>query len=222
MCAPSGRARSRYHDLHLLCVAEGYAKLHRSDTLDEVLAAADRDELLSWLRHRPLLHRARGYTMVHAGLLPGWTLGGAASLAREVEATLQGAHYREFLRELYGNRPNAWSDDLTGMSRLRMITNAMTRLRICTPEGVMEFAHKSETAAIPAGYLPWYEVPGRLSRGEPIVCGHWSALGLKLLGDLLALDSGCLWGRCLSAVRLEDRQLFQVSCAELAGQAVMD
>jgi bis(5'-nucleosyl)-tetraphosphatase (symmetrical) len=208
------------HDLHLLCVAEGHAKLHRSDTLDEILAAPDRAELLDWLRRLPLMHQEADYTMVHAGLLPPWTIEQALDLAHEVETALREANYQDFLAQMYGNSPHTWSDDLKAVARLRVITNAMTRLRICTPSGEMEFAHKSETAAIPAGFMPWYAVPGRRSRGRPIVCGHWSALGLKLEGDLLALDTGCLWGRSLSAVRLEDRQLFQVSCAELAGKAV--
>jgi bis(5'-nucleosyl)-tetraphosphatase (symmetrical) len=208
------------HDLHLLCVAEGFAKKHRSDTLDEVLSAPDRDALLDWLRHRSMMHAAAGYTMVHAGLLPQWSIEQALSLAREVEHALRATTYREFLAEMYGNEPRAWREDLRGYDRLRVITNAMTRLRVCTPEGEMEFAHKGELNDAPAGFVPWYTVSQRRSRGAPILCGHWSALGLKLEGDLLALDTGCLWGRALTAVRLEDRALFQVSCAELGAGAI--
>ena len=203
------------HDLHLLCVAGGFAKAHRGDTLDEILAAPDREELLEWVRGRPMMHVENGHALVHAGLLPQWTVAQAQALACEVEAALRGPDHREFLRALYGNRPDRWSDDLSGMDRLRVITNAMTRLRLCTSEGVMEFNHKGKVDLSPPGYFPWYAVPGRASLGARIIFGHWSALGLKLEGDILALDTGCLWGGCLSAVRLEDRALFQVSCAEL-------
>ncbi len=202
------------HDLHLLTVASGFNKAHRGDTLDEILNALDRDELLHWLRHRPMLHRAAGYTMIHAGLLPSWSVDQAECLAHEVETALRSSDYLDFLRHMYGNQPIRWRDDLSGWERLRVITNGLTRLRICTEQGEMEFAHKGELETIPSGYMPWYDVPTRLSLGEPIICGHWSALGLKLESDLLALDTGCLWGRCLSAVRLEDRDLFQVHCSE--------
>jgi bis(5'-nucleosyl)-tetraphosphatase (symmetrical) len=203
------------HDLHLLCVAEGFAKAHRGDTLDEILAAPDRAELLEWVRWRPMMHLEYGYTLVHAGLLPQWTVAQALALSKEVEAALRGPGHREFLRGLYGNQPDQWSDDLSGMDRLRVITNAMTRLRLCTLDGVMEFAHKGRVEQSPPGYLPWYAVPHRASEGARLIFGHWSALGLKLEGNILALDTGCLWGGCLSAVRLEDRALFQVSCAHL-------
>lgn len=202
------------HDLHLLTVASGFTKAHRGDTLDEILNAPDRDELLTWLRYQPLLHRAAGYTMIHAGLLPSWRVAQAESLAREVATALRSPDYLDFLRNMYGNQPTRWRDDLTGWDRLRVITNSLTRLRICTAQGEMEFAHKGELDTVPEGYMPWYDVPNRSSLSEPIICGHWSALGLKLESDLLALDTGCLWGRCLSAVRLEDRAVFQVDCSE--------
>ncbi len=204
------------HDLHLLTVAAGFVKAHRSDTLSEILNAPDRDELLTWLRHRPLLHRERGFTMVHAGLLPSWSVEQANSLAQEVESALRGPNHREFLAHMYGNSPDRWNDELRGWDRLRVITNSITRLRICTDDGQMEFSHKGELADIPKGYMPWYQAPGRKSANATIICGHWSALGLKLESNLLALDTGCLWGRCLSAVRLEDRTLFQVTCSEFS------
>ncbi|NDU91970.1 MAG: symmetrical bis(5'-nucleosyl)-tetraphosphatase [Ferrovum sp.] len=200
------------HDLHLLCVAEGFARHHEGDTLQPILDADDCDALLDWLRHRPLMHRENGFALVHAGLLPQWTVSQASSLAREVEAALQMPDYREFLKVMYGNRPHQWSDELTGMDRLRVITNAMTRLRLCTAGGVMEFTHKGEPKDLPQGYLPWYDVPGRQSRGDKLIFGHWSALGLRLDSNVLALDTGCLWGGQLTAVRLEDQALFQVSC----------
>jgi bis(5'-nucleosyl)-tetraphosphatase (symmetrical) len=201
------------HDLHLLAVAEGFRKPHRSDTLDGVLAAPDRQEILDWLRHRSLMHAEGEYAMVHAGLLPGWTTPQALALAREVEAVLRGPDHHWFLGHMYGNQPARWDEALTGLERFRVVVNAMTRMRVCTPDGAMEFAFKGQPEQSPAGYLPWFAVPGRASLDRTIICGHWSALGLRLEERLLALDSGCLWGGTLSAVRLEDRRLYQVSCA---------
>jgi len=205
------------HDLHLLVAAAGFAKLHRGDTLDAILEAPDRDALLDWLRACPLMHVEGDYAMVHAGLLPQWTIAQALALAREAELALRDIEPIEFFRHMYGNRPDHWDDALVGWDRLRVIVNAMTRLRICTPEGRMEFSHKGELADIPQGYMPWFDVPGRSSTTHTVLCGHWSALGLRNGPRLLALDTGCLWGRCLTAVRLEDRKLFRVSCQ---GQAV--
>ncbi|MDE2259027.1 MAG: symmetrical bis(5'-nucleosyl)-tetraphosphatase [Betaproteobacteria bacterium] len=200
------------HDLHLLCVAEGFARHHEGDTLRPILEASDREVLLDWLRHRPMMHSENGFVMVHAGLLPQWSISQAQSLAHEVEAALQATNYREFLEAMYGNQPRQWSNALTGMDRLRVITNAMTRIRLCTADGVMEFTHKGEPKDLPHGYLPWYDIPGRQSRAGKIIFGHWSALGLHLGSNVLALDTGCLWGGQLTAVRLEDQALFQVPC----------
>lgn len=207
------------HDLHLLSVAEGHAQQHHSDTLARVLAAPDRDELLAWLRHRPMIHVEGQFALLHAGLLPDWSVEQASKLAREVEAALRAPSYHEFLAVMYGNRPDRWEDELTGFARLRVIVNVLTRLRFCTADGRMEFGAKGELASAPRGYLPWFDVPGRASAGHTIVCGHWSAIGLKYEPNLLAIDTGCLWGRELTAVRLEDRALFQVACGELAGRA---
>jgi bis(5'-nucleosyl)-tetraphosphatase (symmetrical) len=200
------------HDLHLLALAHGYAKARKDDTLDEVLAAPDRDELLDWLRRRPMIHAAGDTVLVHAGLLPQWDIAAAQSLAREVETELRGRRHEKFLETLYGSRPDRWADDLSGADRLRVVVNAMTRLRFCTRDGVMEFQTKGETTQAPRGYMPWFDVPGRKSTRSTIVCGHWSALGLRVSPKLLALDSGCVWGGQLSAIRLEDRRLYQVSC----------
>jgi bis(5'-nucleosyl)-tetraphosphatase (symmetrical) len=200
------------HDLHLLAVAEGYEKLKRSDTVHDVLDAPDRDELLAWLRTRPLMHCEAGWAMVHAGLLPQWSVARAMELAAEVESVLRGPDYRRFLSRMYGNEPDRWHDALAGIDRLRVVVNAMTRLRVCTVDGVMEFAHKGRPRDMPAGYLPWFDVPGRLSQGTPVIFGHWSALGPVERPDVYGLDTGCLWGRKLSALRLEDRRLFQVGC----------
>ena len=205
------------HDLHLLAVAEGYAESLPGDTLRPILTAPDRDELLDWLRHLPLAASVSGYLLVHAGLLPQWTITQALMLAAEVEAVLHSDAYPLFLRDMYGNQPAVWHDDLTGIARLRIITNAMTRLRFCTPDGVMDYKAKGDPQHPPAGCLPWFHVPNRQSAGSPIVFGHWSALGLHLESDCIALDTGCLWGGQLSALRLEDRQVFQVECAGLAG-----
>ncbi len=201
------------HDLSLLMAAEGFGKRHRSDTIDDILAATDRDELLHWLRHQRLMHVQGDYAMVHAGLLPAWSVAEARTLAGEVEQALQAENYREFLANMWGSEPGAWDSSLTGWPRLRVIVNAMTRMRFCSPAGEMDFKAKGELSQAPAGYLPWFEVPGRRSAATVLVTGHWSALGLRLEPNLLALDSGCLWGGKLSALRLEDRALFQVDCA---------
>lgn len=198
------------HDLHLVARALGSARARDDDTLDDVLGAPDSRPLIDWLRTLPLLHSDGSAVMVHAGLLPQWSLEQAASLAREVQAALSGPEHAEFVARLYGSRPDRWSDGLEGADRLRVIVNAMTRMRFCTTEGVMDFHAKGETSAAPPGYVPWFDVPGRASAGAAIVCGHWSALGLKLRSDLVAIDTGCVWGGSLTAVRLDDRKVFQV------------
>jgi bis(5'-nucleosyl)-tetraphosphatase (symmetrical) len=206
------------HDLHLVALACGHGRTRGDDTLDSVLEAPDRNELINWLRTLPLLHAEGGYVMVHAGLLPQWSVEKAQALSREVEAALRGPRHMEFLARLYGSKPEAWSEDLSGADRLRVIVNAMTRMRFCTVGGRMEFHSKKEAALAPPGYLPWFDVPRRGSAEATIVCGHWSALGLKLLPNLIALDAGCVWGGQLTAIRLEDRALAQVPCAALRGR----
>jgi len=210
------------HDLALLVVAEGLAKAHAGDTFGEILAAPDREELLAWLRRQKMMHAEGGYAMVHAGLLPQWSVARALGLAREVEAALSGPGYREFLRNMYGNEPGRWRDDLAGYDRLRIIVNAMSRMRLVSADGTMEFGHKLGLVNLPAGYMPWYDVPGRASGGTPVIFGHWAALGLVLRDDVVCLDTGCVWGRDLSALRLDDRRLFQCDCAEMAGKASED
>jgi bis(5'-nucleosyl)-tetraphosphatase (symmetrical) len=200
------------HDLHMLAVAAGVAELHRTDTLDEVLNAPDRDELLAWLRNQRLLHAEDGHVLVHAGLLPEWSVMQASGLAREVESALRGDDYVTFLERMYGNTPHTWHDKLSGYKRLRVIVNAFTRLRIVNSRGEMEFRFKGEVDNIPEGYMPWYEAHGRKSSDSTVIFGHWSALGLLLRDDVIALDTGCLWGGPMSAIRLDDRKLFQVAC----------
>lgn len=193
------------HDLHLLAKAEGFGKELKQDTLDDILNASDRDELMVWLRHRPMLHHDAelGYTLVHAGLPPQWDLATAQSCARELEAKLRGSDYHEFIRVMYGNRPAHWSEDLGGIDRLRFITNVFTRLRFCYPDGRLELKAKGAPGTQPPGALPWFEVPGRRTENERIVFGHWSTLGIGEWGNVLSLDGGCLWGGRLAAVRLD-------------------
>ncbi|WP_413458811.1 symmetrical bis(5'-nucleosyl)-tetraphosphatase [Herbaspirillum huttiense] len=202
------------HDLHLLAVACGIRPAHRDDTLDEILNAPDREELIDWLRHRPLAIHEQGHLIVHAGVLPQWDLQQALALASEVETMLRSDQWMDFLRHMYGNQPDRWSDDLAGHERLRCIINAFTRLRFCQADGTMDFAVKEGAAAAPEGLMPWFEVPGRRTEDVTVVFGHWSTLGLVMRPNLIALDTGCVWGGKLSAVRLEDRALFQVQCPQ--------
>ncbi len=200
------------HDLHLLMVADGMERQHRSDTIHDVLCAPDREELIDWLRHRPLFHKEDNTVLVHAGLLPQWSADKASRLAAEVEAALRGPNRIDLMANMYGNKPHEWSDELSGHARLRVIINAMTRMRYCTHEGSMEFSHKGGLDKAPEGYLPWFDVPDPAWAGSRIVFGHWSALGLMMRENLVALDTGCLWGGALTAVRLEDRRVFQIPC----------
>lgn len=201
------------HDLHLLAYAAGHAEARADDTFEDVLAAPDAGELLEWLRRQPMIHVEDKYVMVHAGLLPTWSVAQAQALAMEVESELRGVRHREFFAGLYGSRPDAWGEDLRGADRWRVIVNAMTRMRFCSAAGAMDLRAKGGLHQAPPGFMPWFEVPGRKTRGVPILCGHWSALGLAIRPDLLALDTGCVWGGALTAIRLEDRRVFQSPCA---------
>jgi bis(5'-nucleosyl)-tetraphosphatase (symmetrical) len=196
------------HDLHLITQHEGFAKPRKDDTFSDVLNAPERRQLVDWLRTRPVMHTEGDFALVHAGLLPHWTVKKATQLAREVERALRAPGYRDFLANMYGSKPDQWSDDLRGWDRLRVIVNAMTRMRFCTPGGKMEF--KAKGAKTPQGYQAWFEL--RPKEKETIVCGHWSQLGLKVTERLAALDTGCVWGAKLTAMRLEDRELYEVPC----------
>ena len=200
------------HDLHLLAVSEGVGRLHAADTLMEILEAADGKILLEWLRCQPLMIAGGGYAMVHAGLMPDWTIEHALDLAQEVEDMLSGPHYRTFLGRMYGNKPLRWNEDLRGMDRFRLIVNAMTRMRLLTRDGDMDLSFKGELDSAPAHLIPWYACERRLGTSMPIICGHWSAQGLMLSEDVLAIDTGCLWGGILTALRLDDMQVFAVPC----------
>ena len=208
------------HDLHLLAVSQGVRKPHRSDTVADILAAPDRDALLDWLRHRPLALHEHGVLMVHAGVLPQWTVVQTLVLATEVEKVLQAAEWADFMHQMYGNQPDEWHDGLQGTARLRVIVNALTRLRLCTADGRMEFDTKDSSGVdgAPPGFMPWFDVPGRQTAGDVVAFGHWSTLGWLDRPDLISLDTGCVWGGCLSALRLgagaRERELIQVRCPQ--------
>jgi bis(5'-nucleosyl)-tetraphosphatase (symmetrical) len=194
------------HDLHLLALAYGARKPGRKDTLDGILNAPDRQAMLDWLRGQPMamLEQFNGQEilMVHAGVLPAWTAAQTMALASEVENVLRSAQVGEFLQQMYGDEPTAWQSSLTGPSRLRVIVNALTRLRFCSAAGHMEFTTKEGFAAAPPGYLPWFDLPGRKTANVTVAFGHWSTLGWLNRADLISLDTGCVWGGCLSALRL--------------------
>jgi bis(5'-nucleosyl)-tetraphosphatase (symmetrical) len=190
------------HDLHLLAVAHGSQRRRRSDTLDEVLAAPDRDALLEWLAGRPLAHAEAGDLMVHAGVVPQWTVPLTLKLAREIETALR-RDPRALFDHMYGNEPDRWSDALTGMERLRFAINVLTRLRVCTADGRVDLTVKGAPPASPSPLRPWFEIPGRRSADARVIFGHWSALGLTLRQGVAGLDSGCVWGGALTALDLD-------------------
>jgi bis(5'-nucleosyl)-tetraphosphatase (symmetrical) len=198
------------HDLHLLTVAAGHRHSHRDDTLAPILEAPDREQLLDWLMHRPLAVADGNMLMVHAGVLPQWSAGEVLALAREVEDVLAGDRGEPFLRVLYGDEPHTWRDDLAGDDRLRAIVNALTRLRFCAADGRMDFREKRGARHAPPGFAPWFAHPQRASASSLMICGHWSTLQLLLAPNVLMLDSGCLWGGALTAIRLPDRRVYQV------------
>ncbi|MFZ4480380.1 MAG: symmetrical bis(5'-nucleosyl)-tetraphosphatase [Rhodoferax sp.] len=217
------------HDLHLLAVAHGARAADRNDALRCVLDAPDLEPMMQWLRwqHMAMLEEIDGHQvlMVHAGVLPTWTAAKTMALAGEVEAALRGPALADFLQQMYGNEPDLWSDRLVGTPRLRMIVNGLTRLRFCDAQGRMEYNSKEGASATPEGYLPWFDVPGRQTADITVAFGHWSTLGWLGRGDLLPLDSGCVWGGCLSALRLDDavnpgnyatapHELIQVRCEQ--------
>jgi bis(5'-nucleosyl)-tetraphosphatase (symmetrical) len=202
------------HDLHLLAVAHGIRKVHPTDTIDDILNAPDRDELLDWLRKRPLALFEQGHLVVHAGVLPQWTAQKTLELAHEVETVLRGPDWVGFLRQMYGNQPARWDDTLEGADRLRCIVNALTRIRFCTADGTMDLATSKGAETELPGFMPWFDVPGRKTEDVTVAFGHWSTLGLAIRPNLIAADTGCLWGGKLSAVCLEDRSVIQVGCPQ--------
>lgn len=217
------------HDLHLLALAHGVRRPGRSDTLGDILQASDRNAMLEWLRWQrmAMLEQIDGHPllMVHAGVLPNWSAQQAVALASEVETILRGPQLADFLRQMYGNEPARWSDALTGAERLRVIVNALTRMRFCDANGRMDHESKEGAASAPAGYMPWFEVPGRRTADITVAFGHWSMMGWLGRSDVLSLDTGCVWGGCLSALRVGGagpsdskrglkQELIQVQCVQ--------
>lgn len=200
------------HDLHLLAVALAGEKLRKSDTLSEILAAPDRDGLLEWLLLLPLAYFEpdHGDLLLHAGVLPQWTVAQTLQLAGEVQQALHDDP-RALLSTMYGDQPDRWQATLTGLDRLRFAINVLTRLRFCTADGRVDFKQKGNPDSAPKPWLPWYKVPGRASREQRIVFGHWSALGFYCERGVLAIDTGCVWGGSLTAVNLDDPQAPPVS-----------
>jgi bis(5'-nucleosyl)-tetraphosphatase (symmetrical) len=216
------------HDLHALAVWQGVRKPKRNDTLQALMAADDSDSLFDWLRHRPMAIHAQGWLMVHAGVLPEWTLEKTLSLAAEVQSVLRGSDLKTRLTDMYGNTPAAWHESLTGSDRLRVIINALTRLRFCTADGLMDFTSNDSADNPPDGFTPWFALPNRLTKNQPIAFGHWSTLmprnqntdqrTTQMRSNTLPLDTGCVWGGCLTAAKLGQSagafELIQVKCEQ--------
>ena len=200
------------HDIHLLAIWSHVTQPGRKDTLDPVLSAPDADELLHWLRFQPLLHSEDGYVMIHAGMLPSWSLAEATARAREVEDALQCDNFKDLLPAIYFRKGVKSSVNTSSDQHLGFTTNVLTRLRVCTIDGVPEFSFKGPPHEAPSGFFPWFHIPNRATQHDTIIIGHWSALGVVQEEHLIALDGGCVWGRELVTMRLEDRQLFRVSC----------
>lgn len=204
------------HDLHLLAVARGHRAPNSKDTLEDILGHDEHPEWMDWLRHCPLLHHdvSLGYVMTHAGIPPPWSLDRAKAHAREVEAVLQSRQVDDFLAHMYGNEPRVWKHKLYGMDRLRLITNYFTRMRFCTADGELDLSSKGGLGTHPAGFAPWFAHPGRKCREHRILFGHWAALeGRVDVPNVFALDTGCVWGGTLTAIRLEDQQRFECDCS---------
>lgn len=204
------------HDLHLLSVSAGIRSLKKGDTIDEILSAPDADDLLHWVRHRPIAHYSDGMLMVHAGVLPQWDVDLTLELAHDLEKALRRDDWKKTLAGLYGNEPSRWSNNLKGIERLRITCSALTRMRFCNRDGAMDFSSSGGLGSAPTGYMPWFDVPDRKTSDCTVVFGHWAALGLTLRENVIGVDSGCVWGKQLSAVRLDAdpgrRTLTQVEC----------
>ena len=206
------------HDLHLLAVAEGVRPAGRRDTLAQVLDAPDAPALLAWLRQQPLAMLSHHILMLHAGVLPSWSAAQTLALAGEVQAVLRSPECAAFLHAMYGNTPDHWRDDLQGFERLRVVVNALTRLRFCSAQGVMEFDSKEGAGTAPEGFMPWFDVPGRHTAQDTVAFGHWSTLGWLGRSDVIGLDTGCVWGGCLTALRLAQaggaHERIQIQCPQ--------
>ena len=203
------------HDLHLLAVWAKITTLSQKDTLQSTLSAPDVDELLAWLRFRPLAHVEDGYCLIHAGLLPSWSISQALELAREAEEALRDENFHQHLPAIYFRKALVFSPHLSLDERVGFTTNVLTRLRVCTQEGIPEFSFKGHPDDAPPGYMPWFQVPNRATQEDTIIFGHWSALGVVKGPRVFAIDGGCVWGRELIALRLEDKHLFRVTCSKI-------
>jgi bis(5'-nucleosyl)-tetraphosphatase (symmetrical) len=201
------------HELHLLAIAYGKFKARKGDTFEALLNAHDRDELIEWIRHLPLMHQDKslGFAMVHAGLPPQWSIKEAASHAKEVEKCLQSKRFNKFLEKMYGDEPAIWSEKLEGWDRLRFITNGFTRIRYCDKKGHLNLKEKGTPGNQPKGLIPWFELPDRQSKSADIVFGHWSSLGFRAENGIYSLDTGCLWGGQLTALRLDGEEMYRTS-----------
>lgn len=211
----SARCLLGNHDLHLLAVAHGIRQPHRSDTLDDLLDAPDRSVWLDWLRTRPLALQHAGWLCVHAGVVPAWSVQDTLTLAAEVEALLSGPDLGHFLRVMYGNEPARWNPTLAEADRWRLVVNVLTRIRFCKADGTLEFSTKDGASSAPPGFAPWFAHAHRRTADARIAFGHWSTLGLRVQPNLMALDTGCVWGGQLTAVRVDGgrQTVAQVACA---------
>lgn len=208
------------HDLHLLSVFHAKDPAHITHNLDEIFCAPDGQELIDWLRFRPLIHHDQGlnYVMVHAGIYPYWTLEQAKQYAHEVGMVLQGENYVEILEKIYGNEPNVWNNNLEGIERWRFIINSFARMRFCNPEGRLDFSEAGGLSSAPKGYLPWFAMPRPEQKEYKIIFGHWAALkGEVNAKNVFGIDTGCVWGGSLTALRLEDEKKFSVQAIALSG-----
>jgi len=199
------------HDIHFLSVEKGLKNPKNGDTIQDILDAKDRKELTLWLRSPPLALLAHRYLMVHAGVHPLWDTAKTMALAREAESVIGGPDYEEFLKNMYGNEPDAWSENLKGMDRIRFIVNVLTRMRFCSPTGTLNFTAKSSLSSGPVGFSPWFEIENRKTKDQLIGFGHWSTAGGTQKNNVVCLDTGCVWGRGLSAYRLAEEGLEQPS-----------
>lgn len=202
------------HDIYLLAVAAGAIDRGPDDTLHEILAAPDAAELLDWLRVQPMMHVEGEFAMVHAGFLPVWTIAQARELAGEVETALRGPDWQAFLRGLWGGKPVVWRPDMRGADRLRIIVNTLCRMRFLTRDGQLALKPKGPPETATEDLVPWFAFPGAVWRSHTVLCGHWSTLGFRDMGGVVALDSGAVWGGHLTACRLEDKRIFQVQCPQ--------
>ena len=201
------------HDLSLIAAAAGHrrrSKRTKRDGIDEVLEADDAAELVDWLRHRPLVHHERGHLLIHAGVLPAWSADDVLARASEVERALRSDEWRELCANMYGDEPRAWQESLAGWERVRLTINSCTRMRFCALDGSLDLEANGTVASAAPGLTPWFRVNGRAAGDATIVCGHWAMLGLHIEPNVFHLDSGCVWGGALTALRIEDREIFQV------------